>query len=85
MYLWDANNNQDPDLDGDLDNGIVAHEYGHGISNRLTGGPSTTLLAGVVASLLMGAVGPMAGIYDGQSGKVVVDRRSVDVGGSFDC
>jgi uncharacterized repeat protein (TIGR01451 family) len=27
-------------LDGDLDNGIVAHEYAHGISNRLTGGPS---------------------------------------------
>ena len=25
-------------LDGDFDNGIVAHEYGHGISNRLTGG-----------------------------------------------
>ncbi|MCZ4317886.1 T9SS-dependent M36 family metallopeptidase [Aequorivita viscosa] len=24
--------------DGDLDNGIVAHEYGHGVSNRLTGG-----------------------------------------------
>lgn len=24
-------------LDGDFDNGIVAHEYGHGISNRLTG------------------------------------------------
>lgn len=27
------------DKDGDLDNGIVAHEYGHGVSNRLTGGP----------------------------------------------
>ncbi len=26
--------------DGDLDNVIIAHEYGHGISNRLTGGPS---------------------------------------------
>jgi len=26
--------------DGDFDNGIIAHEYGHGISNRLTGGPS---------------------------------------------
>jgi len=26
--------------DGSLDNGIIAHEYGHGISNRLTGGPS---------------------------------------------
>jgi hypothetical protein len=28
--------------DGDLDNGIIAHEYGHGISNRLTGGRLTT-------------------------------------------
>lgn len=29
-----------PDLlDGDFDNGIIAHEFGHGISNRLTGGP----------------------------------------------
>jgi uncharacterized repeat protein (TIGR01451 family) len=27
-------------IDGDLDNGVIAHEYGHGISNRLTGGPS---------------------------------------------
>jgi hypothetical protein len=25
-------------LDGDVDNGIIAHEYGHGISTRLTGG-----------------------------------------------
>ncbi len=30
------------DQDGDFDNGIIAHEYGHGISNRLTGGPSNT-------------------------------------------
>lgn len=27
-------------IDGDFDNGIIVHEYGHGISNRLTGGPS---------------------------------------------
>ncbi len=26
--------------DGSVDNGIIAHEYGHGVSNRLTGGPS---------------------------------------------
>ena len=26
------------DKDGDFDNGIIAHEYGHGISTRLTGG-----------------------------------------------
>ncbi|MEO7983180.1 MAG: M36 family metallopeptidase, partial [Bacteroidota bacterium] len=30
-----------PPLDGDLDNGVIAHEYTHGISNRLTGGPGT--------------------------------------------
>jgi extracellular elastinolytic metalloproteinase len=24
--------------DSDLDNGVIVHEYGHGISNRLTGG-----------------------------------------------
>lgn len=28
-------------FDGAFDNGIISHEYGHGISNRLTGGPST--------------------------------------------
>ena len=34
--------NDNPELDSDFDNGIIAHEYGHGISNRLTGGPNTT-------------------------------------------
>ena len=30
------------DRDGDLDNGIIIHEYAHGISNRMTGGPSAS-------------------------------------------
>ena len=30
------------DYDGSVDNGIVSHEYGHGISNRLTGGPTNS-------------------------------------------
>jgi hypothetical protein len=30
-----------PDRDSDLDAGVICHEYGHGVSNRLTGGPST--------------------------------------------
>lgn len=30
------------DFDSSLDNGIVAHEYGHGISTRLTGGPDNS-------------------------------------------
>lgn len=28
--------------DGDLDNGVIAHEYGHGVSIRLTGGPANS-------------------------------------------
>lgn len=28
--------------DGTFDNGIIAHEYGHGISTRLTGGPNNS-------------------------------------------
>ena len=50
MYLWvDAFRALGGDVarapshqvrDGDLDAGVIAHEYGHGISNRLVGGPS---------------------------------------------
>ena len=43
MYLWTA---PIPDRDGDVDNGIIVHEYGHGISNRLTGGPATASCLG---------------------------------------
>ncbi len=32
--------------DGDLENGIIIHEYGHGISNRLTGGLNINCLSG---------------------------------------
>jgi extracellular elastinolytic metalloproteinase len=37
MFVWTSPN---PDRDGDVDAGIVFHEYGHGISNRLIGGPA---------------------------------------------
>lgn len=36
MFVWTQAN---PDRDSDLENTIIAHEYGHGVSNRLTGGP----------------------------------------------
>jgi extracellular elastinolytic metalloproteinase len=32
--------------DGDLENGIILHEYTHGISSRLTGGPGMSCLGG---------------------------------------
>ncbi|KAI9503066.1 peptidase M36 [Coemansia spiralis] len=37
MYVWTGTT---PNRDGDLEQDIVAHEFTHGISNRLTGGPS---------------------------------------------
>jgi Zn-dependent metalloprotease len=41
MYLGDT---ATPDVDGDLDNHVIAHEYTHGLSKRLTGGPTTECL-----------------------------------------
>src|SRR5918992_405506 len=32
--------------DGDFENGIIIHEYTHGVSNRLTGGPAVNCLTG---------------------------------------
>jgi extracellular elastinolytic metalloproteinase len=37
MYVWTAAN---PMRTSDLDSSVIVHEYGHGISNRLVGGPS---------------------------------------------
>jgi len=39
MYLW---NRFTPYKDGDFDSGIIVHEVGHGVSNRLTGGAMTS-------------------------------------------
>jgi PKD repeat protein len=39
MYVWTG---PTPDIEASMDNGIIAHEFGHGLSNRLTGGPSNT-------------------------------------------
>ena len=40
VTLQEPTNTGPARIDGSFDNGIIAHEYGHGISNRLTGGPS---------------------------------------------
>ncbi|KAI8048026.1 Fungalysin metallopeptidase-domain-containing protein [Syncephalis plumigaleata] len=39
MYIWDHTN---PHRDGALENDIVIHEYSHGVSTRLTGGPANS-------------------------------------------
>jgi extracellular elastinolytic metalloproteinase len=37
MFVWTQTS---PHRTSDLDNGVIAHEYGHGLSNRLVAGPS---------------------------------------------
>ncbi|KAE8353078.1 extracellular metallo proteinase NpI [Aspergillus coremiiformis] len=39
MYIWTSTT---PPRDGSFDAGIVIHEYTHGLSNRLTGGPANS-------------------------------------------
>lgn len=39
MYLCTRNGQN---RDGDYDNAVIAHEYAHGVSNRLTGGPAAS-------------------------------------------
>ncbi len=45
MYIWTQTS---PSRDGDVDNGIIAHELGHGVSNRLMG--SSTNQTGCVGN-----------------------------------
>ncbi|KAF9976345.1 Fungalysin/Thermolysin Extracellular metalloproteinase 5, partial [Modicella reniformis] len=39
MFVWDLS---EIPRDGDLDSGIIVHEYTHGVSTRLTGGPANS-------------------------------------------
>lgn len=43
-----------PDFDGTFDNGVVSHEFGHGVSNRLTGGGSANCLNNTTGYQTMG-------------------------------
>ena len=49
MFLW-ANNTRD----SSFDNGVIAHEYAHGITNRLTGGPADVMALDALQSMAMG-------------------------------
>ncbi|KAJ3001901.1 UNVERIFIED_CONTAM: hypothetical protein HDU68_006585 [Siphonaria sp. JEL0065] len=47
MYIF---NLATPDRDGALENDIIIHEIGHGLSNRLTGGPANSNCLSTTAS-----------------------------------
>ncbi len=54
MYLWTG-----PNRDGDLDFDVIVHEYSHGLSNRLVGGPENVDCLGI------GLVGESGGMGEG--------------------
>ena len=51
QYIFDVTT---PTRDSDLDNGVIFHEFGHGVSTRLAGGPSNS---GALNSLQAGGAG----------------------------
>ena len=42
MFIWSNAGSPTYQPDSDFDNGVIAHEYGHGWSTRLTGGPANS-------------------------------------------
>lgn len=73
MFLWTGN----PRRDGDFDNGVIVHEYGHGISIRLTGGPSTSSCLGNEEQMGEGWSDWFALMLTQKSGDSGPDRRGI--------
>jgi extracellular elastinolytic metalloproteinase len=74
MYLWNLTS---PMRDGDLDNGVIVHEYGHGISNRLTGGPNNVFCLGNAEQAGEGWSDWFALMLTIEAGDAGTDRRGI--------
>ncbi len=64
-------------IDGSFDNGIIAHEYGHGISIRLTGGASNSGCLNNTEQMGEGWSDYFGMLMTIESGDVGTDRRGV--------
>ena len=74
MYLCTRNGNF---RDGDYDNGVIAHEYGHGISNRLTGGPAASGCLGNAEQMGEGWSDYFGMVMTIESGDTATDSRGM--------
>jgi uncharacterized repeat protein (TIGR01451 family) len=74
MYLCTKNGNF---RDGDMDNGVIAHEIGHGISNRLTGGPSASGCLGNAEQMGEGWSDFMGMVMSIETGDAGTDSRGM--------
>lgn len=66
-----------PSRDGDFDNGVIVHEYGHGISIRQVGGPSNSSCLGNRQQAGEGWSDVLALMYTGELGDTGADQRGV--------
>lgn len=65
------------DRDGDFDNLVVFHEYGHGVSNRLTGGGNNTSCLGNSEQMGEGWSDYLGAVLTIEPGDTGVDSRGV--------
>ena len=65
MYVW---NGALPWRDGSLEEGIVVHEYSHGVSTRLTGGPANSGCLPWVSGTASAFLEPVLTSLQGESG-----------------
>ncbi|RDK87105.1 M36 family metallopeptidase [Marinirhabdus gelatinilytica] len=65
------------DKDGDFDNLVIVHEYGHGVSNRLTGGPSQSGCLGNSEQMGEGWSDYLGAILTMNPGDMATDARPV--------
>ncbi|MDX1462510.1 MAG: M36 family metallopeptidase [Marinirhabdus sp.] len=65
------------DKDGDFDNLVIVHEYGHGVSNRLTGGPSQSGCLGNTEQMGEGWSDYLGAILTMEPGDMAEDARAV--------
>ncbi len=74
MFIW---NYTTPNTDSGLDNGIIVHEYGHGISNRLVGGPANVNCLGNSEQMGEGWSDYFGLMMTMQAGDAAVDPRGI--------
>jgi len=65
------------DKDGDFDNLVVIHEYGHGVSNRLTGGPGSAGCLGNQEQMGEGWSDFLGALMTVEPGDMGTDSRAV--------
>ncbi len=74
MYTCNQSN---PSRDSDLDNGVVVHEYGHGISNRLTGGSGNSFCLSNTEQMGEGWSDYFAMVFTMEPGDMGADKRGM--------